>query len=324
MAIAGAAYGASRGLEEIVAERMLRQKLEAEIADREQRMAMEQQRITEGANQNRWERERTDKLDAERSTERQRVNDREDTARRGRANMAGVIGMGLDPATAKREIAFSALNNDTDIPSGVMEAMTPPKVERDPLKDYEERKKIDQRYERPPVLKPERDPIADYEAKKAIDAKYAVNGNGPNLQKAGETRAKILDAAKALRDSTGRDAMTGARGWSYGLGLSGENPLPGTAAASAKARFDTLKSLMTLENLGLLKGAMSDKDLAFIQSAGSALSPGMDDATFAKELDQIIEKFEPTVGATPPPAGGSLGGVTLMWDGTKFVKPGGL
>jgi hypothetical protein len=152
-----------------------------------------------------------------------------------------------------------------------------------------------------------------------------TKGNAADPVQAAETRQNILNAAKDLKDSVGVSEMTGARGMAYGFGLAGDKPLPGTKAASARARFDTLKSLLTLPNLGMLKGAMSDKDLAFIQSAGSALSPDMDDATFTNELNTIIKKLEGGSGTSPVPSAGSGGELRVVKDPKtgKWITVGG-
>lgn len=308
---AGAAAGAAKSLEDIVAERILAQKLEAEIADRQQRAALDQQQLDQRAKEFGVE-----------SGQRQQQIDMQAADRRSRDNDKGVrrmISESLMQGGTPDRKALAAMQIEAgDAPTMLNE----PTPERDPIADYEAKKKLDRQYDRPPVLKPERDPIADYEARKAIDAKYATNGNGPNPQKAAETRSKILEAAKGLKADPGLGNLVGNRVLNpdYNLGISSE-PRAGTSAANAQAKFNTLKSLLTLENLGLLKGAMSDKDLAFIQSAGSSLDTKMDDPVFVAELDKIIQKFE-NVSDTPPPAGGPSG-VAFIWDGTKLVKPGG-
>lgn len=60
-------------------------------------------------------------------------------------------------------------------------------------------------------------------------------------------------------------------------------------------KVESLKSLLTLDNLGLLKGAMSDKDLALLQSAGSTLNLNMSEEGFIKELNRIKLKVEGTI-----------------------------
>lgn len=145
-----------------------------------------------------------------------------------------------------------------------------------------------------------------------------TKGNAPDPQKAREVLEKIVDAGTKLKDSPGLKSLTGNRllNPDYNLGWSDE-PRPGSKAATSKAQYDTLKSVMTLENLSLLKGAMSDKDLLFLQAAGSSLNTAMDDPSFAKELDNIIERAKAKLGQSVPsaaPAAAPLDGVTLRFN----------
>jgi hypothetical protein len=71
--------------------------------------------------------------------------------------------------------------------------------------------------------------------------------------------------------------------------------IAGSDSAGYIAKLNTVKSLLTLPNLGLLKGAMSDNDLKFITSAGTSLNNNISEATFTKTLDSIINKYETAV-----------------------------
>lgn len=64
-----------------------------------------------------------------------------------------------------------------------------------------------------------------------------------------------------------------------------------TESRDFKKQFEKLKSMMTLENLKYLKGAMSDKDVAFIQSASTALDLGASPEAFDRELNSLYSKF---------------------------------
>jgi hypothetical protein len=75
-----------------------------------------------------------------------------------------------------------------------MDAVEPPQVERDPLADYEAKKKIDLRYREPQA--PQRDPIADYEARKQIDAKYASPPAPPKASEGERKNAGLLGEAE--------------------------------------------------------------------------------------------------------------------------------
>ena len=318
MGLVGAGFGASQSLEEIVAQRLLRQRLEQEVAERQQRFALDQQRFNETARQNDFDRSRTERLDTEAAAARTAKANTEATQRRGRSNMAGVVAMGLEPATAKREIAFSALNNDADIPSGVMEAITPPKKREytytDPKTGAKSLRYADAG-EGPIDLG--REPEKQIAGPKTgvhviggnlVDDTGKVIYRGGNPQgadpaKAAETRQSMIDTARSLRNHPGLPNLTGARigNPDYGLGVSDE-PIGGSQAADAKPFYDRLKALFTVDNIGLLKGVLSDSDMKILASVGTSLDTKMTDPTFVRELDRILEKLEGTgaSSALPP------------------------
>ncbi len=275
---------------------------------------------------------------------------REATQRNGASDMAGVLAMpGMSNEAKASEIMGSGLRTGQVDPARVIEGLTrvpakkeytytDPKTGNKSLRAYDPSSVpsggLDMGNE---PQKPERGPAPEYEwitrngnpmqirkgSAQAGDRPYEkAAANGPDPAKAAETRTKILDAAKALKTAKGLSSLTGNRigNSDYNMGLSDE-PRAGSSAANAAPLFKTLKSLMTLENLGLLKGAMSDKDLAFIQSAGSSLDTSMDDPTFIAELDKIIQKFE----NVPEQTGGGGGSLTnLVYDPkTKTFHPKG-
>lgn len=61
--------------------------------------------------------------------------------------------------------------------------------------------------------------------------------------------------------------------------------------------------MFTLDNIGLLKGVLSDSDMKILQQAATSLDPAMRDETFAAELDNVIQKLESAFGQ-PQPQGG--------------------
>jgi hypothetical protein len=248
MGIAGAAFGASNALEEIVAQRILKQKLEQEISERQERAELEGRRVSEMETQNRWERERAGKLDAERKAAADKAAEVQGLADRGRRNMAGVVAMGVDPSTARREIAFSSLQSGADVPSGVMDAIAPKRKEytyTDPKTGAKSLRYADPDQGEPIDLgrepeKPERGSPPNYltlidgqgnqrrvpdganvnqllqQGWRIFDpvAARTTQGAGINPTKAAETRRNILNAATALKGSGGLGSMTGARGMS--------------------------------------------------------------------------------------------------------------
>lgn len=100
----------------------------------------------------------------------------------------------------------------------------------------------------------------------------------------------ILKAVKDLRDHPGKGMAVGKS--------SVFNFIPGTQQASFVDRLNSVKSLLALPNLGMLKGAMSDNDLKFIQSAGTSLSTSNTQEDFNAELNKIISKLEKATGGS--------------------------
>lgn len=73
-----------------------------------------------------------------------------------------------------------------------------------------------------------------------------------------------------------------------------------TAFGDAKARTAQLEAILARDNLGLLKGAMSDKDLAFIQSMSSGFQgEGIQSEEFIKtRLEEIQAKLKDKIAST--------------------------
>lgn len=125
---------------------------------------------------------------------------------------------------------------------------------------------------------------------------------------------EVLTLAKGLRteDATGKSSAVGASlaklvPFGKSLGLQGKR-------AAFENKVDTLRANLTLDNLKLLKGAMSDKDLLFLNAIGSSLSFDMSEKEFDTELDKIINKLE---NAEPT---NSVGGVPITApDGTQVI-----
>lgn len=107
--------------------------------------------------------------------------------------------------------------------------------------------------------------------------------NTPNPDKEAKTN-EILSVAQGLLDDPSLGSAVGP--------ISSRLPTLRGGTADFEANLAHLKSLMTLDNLKLLKGSMSDKDVAFIQSAASALNANMSEEGFKKELKKIIDKVK--------------------------------
>ena len=61
---------------------------------------------------------------------------------------------------------------------------------------------------------------------------------------------------------------------------------------SFKAKVDNLVASLAIDNLGLLKGPMSDKDIEFIKQMSSGLEIGMDEKSAKERLEKIKTRLE--------------------------------
>lgn len=67
----------------------------------------------------------------------------------------------------------------------------------------------------------------------------------------------------------------------------GGKPVPNTKEADLVNSINALKSKLTYDNLVLLKGSMSDKDVEFLTKIGTKLSPTMTKEAFNAELGRV-------------------------------------
>lgn len=96
-----------------------------------------------------------------------------------------------------------------------------------------------------------------------------------------------------------------------------------TAYGDAMAQGQQLQAILARDNLGLLKGAMSDKDLAFIQAMSSGFEgQGTQSEAFIKErFESIQKKLADKISKVPTEtATGSSGGTLTSPDGTQEVN----
>lgn len=82
-------------------------------------------------------------------------------------------------------------------------------------------------------------------------------------------------------------------------GYTGRIPALTTTGVEAEAYLDNIKNSMTIENLGVMSGPLTDKDIQIIASASSRLRPGMSRKALEKELriidkayDRVIKNYE--------------------------------
>lgn len=119
----------------------------------------------------------------------------------------------------------------------------------------------------------------------------AITAANAPTQATQEKTAEIKNIAQELLDSPSLNAAVGPVGSRF--------PTLTGGTADVEAKINRLKSLLTIDNLKLLKGAMSDKDLLLLQSASTALTPMMSDQGFRQELQKIVQGASGQVGSAP-------------------------
>lgn len=99
----------------------------------------------------------------------------------------------------------------------------------------------------------------------------------------------LRDLAKELETADVSEAVgaswSKAMPWDSQLMSKGLQP----KRASQLAKINNLKAQLTGENLGLLKGAMSDKDIQFLEQMANRINLDADETTFAEEMKRIRE-----------------------------------
>lgn len=278
MGIAGAGFGAARSLEAIMAEQMIKAKLEQQQAEDAKRFQMEEARLNESIRQN--------DLDEKFRT---RQEDRIGAQDRERSNAIGVrrmIGEGIQRREPLENMQGMAFAEGIDLPQA-------PKVERDPIADHAAKAKIDAQYRTP--TRPERDPIADHEAKLKLDQKYKQkpegSSNGPSPY-AAERAKRTVDAVDRIMGKVG--LLTAGPGSMLSM-------IPGTDSRDFEAELNTLKSNIAFNELAAMReasktggalGAVSDREMTLLQSVLGGLDSGQSPSALRTQLQQVKDSVQ--------------------------------
>lgn len=105
-----------------------------------------------------------------------------------------------------------------------------------------------------------------------------------------DTAQEVVRIATALRDSPG---FAGA----FGV-VSSRMPTMRQGTADAEVLLNSLRSLLTLENTGKLKGVLSNADMELLRQASSTLSAQMSEPAAKAELTRLIQVMGRVAGAT--------------------------
>ena len=110
-----------------------------------------------------------------------------------------------------------------------------------------------------------------------------------------ELKNKALTSAKALLDKFTASGGSTAVGKSRLFGL---QRIPGTGTRDFENDFNTLKSLLSLDNVSLLKGqgAVSDAERQLLADASTRLNLAQSEGEFQKALQEIVQALSGTGG----------------------------
>lgn len=105
-------------------------------------------------------------------------------------------------------------------------------------------------------------------------------------KKTSELKLQAKDSAKALLDKVINGTGTSAVGLSR---VFGTQYIPGTAGADFTVQFDNLKSLLSLDNIKLLKGQgqVSDAERKLLADASAKISLSQSEGEFKSSLKQV-------------------------------------
>lgn len=119
--------------------------------------------------------------------------------------------------------------------------------------------------------------------------------NGPTDTKAEDNAAEVVRLATALKNHAGF-------GGAFGV-VSARMPTFSQNTADAEVLLDSLKSRLTLENMGVMKGVLSDSDMKIIKAASTSLNERMSETAAKAELDRLITVLNKVKSAPAAPSG---------------------
>lgn len=317
MAVAGAAFGASKALEDILAEQMLKAKMAQQQQEQAARLKLDEQRLNESIRQN----DLDEKF-------RGRQEDRVAAGDREKNNAIGVrrmIGEGITRRVPIADMEGMAFAEGIELPQ-------PAKVERDPIADYRQRKEIDQEFTQPSAPQKRGTHVV---GGNLVDDSGKVLFTDPDKSKPdGATNPSAYSVERARRTIQSIDELLPkVSGRTTGMGGAIMRRVPGTDAMDFSAELKTLASNIAFNELTQMReasktggalGQVSDREGQLLQSALGALeqdqSPGNVKAQLVK-IRESITRWQDAAGVTgnglepmtpmsshgsTPAAGGSL------------------
>lgn len=317
MPIAGAAQGMAQSLDEIVAQRLFRQKLEAEIANQEQRIALEQseqaRRVSADADDAKYREgqvARQGRLD-----DRQASQDRQVSNQQGVRRMIGeaMTQRGTKQAPDRQVLEGMAFGEGLELPPEpkvTRHAVTTTGQDGKPLRKLVTEDELTAGV--PEYRAPTAGPQPDYEWVIGADGKprqirkgTAQAGDRPydavnERKKPDEGGPSPYAAERATRTIQSVDELIGkVSRWTTGYGSLLAN-LPETDARNFDAELDTLKANIAFSELAQMReasktggalGAVAVREMELLQATLGAL----DSAQSPKNLTAQLKKAKASV-----------------------------
>jgi hypothetical protein len=320
---AGAAAGAGDALHQMLVEQRAKflqdEALKQQQAQAQQQAAQFAQQMAAQSEGRALQTRQFEANEADRTAQRERQGRLDDVAagvRRQDQNAVGVRRMigdflvqrGAQPldAGSRQTLQGMALQEGVEVPSSVTADPTAG------LADYEAKKKIDLKY-RPPsgggapqqqwVIRggqPVPIPAGTAQAgDRPYDPVAARSSQPENKAEAEDTAREVTRLASSLRNSKGFSGVFGK------YSAATPNLLSSQDTVDARTTLNSLKGLLTLENMGKMKGVLSDSDMRILQQASTTLAAEMSEEAAAQELDRLVavmgrvSRGAPTVDATP-------------------------
>ena len=119
-------------------------------------------------------------------------------------------------------------------------------------------------------------------------ARIAAEAKGNNLKPEEKTQHAydVTDKIDVIEKHPGFKGSVGMKGAMQGFGLM-KQPVAGTDEAGFIAEYNALHSLLTLDNIGKLKGTLSDTDMKILKQAATSLDLNMPEKDFKRELARV-------------------------------------
>ena len=129
----------------------------------------------------------------------------------------------------------------------------------------------------------------DYQWDEAVGDWAPVEVPGSGLSEQAKKVQEILEAITFLKQD---DAVLG-----NAVGpISSMLPTLRGETADFEEKLTTLKALLTIDKMGIMKGVLSDSDMKMLEAAGASLKLRMSEDGFRTELDRIAEKLNGALG----------------------------